>query len=334
MKLARPWLLCLGLLALVRPAPAVEPETPAKDNSFPPYLATTSPATVAELRAMQTRVQQVAKKVTPAVVGILIGGASGSGVIVSPDGFVLTAGHVSGEANKDCILVMPDGRRVKGKTLGANKQIDSGMIKIAESGPWPYVEMGESKALTKGQWVLSIGHPNGVMPGRTPVVRLGRVLNASDSLIQTDCTLVGGDSGGPLFDLDGKVVGIHSRIGLLITANIHVPVDTYRVTWDRLAAGEVWPKPRARGPNLYDLGLTVVDGKGCVVRRVRDDTPAAKCGLREGDRIVAVSGTEVESVEELRDQLGKKGPGSTVRLEVDRGGLNLTLRLTLPKDKE
>src|SRR4051812_13602011 len=141
MALARPWLIGLCWLALGWPALASEPEAPAKDSSFPPYLATTSPATVAQLRAMQTRVHQVVKKVTPATVGILIGAASGSGVIVSPDGFVLTAGHVSGDANKDCTLIMPDGKRVKGKTLGANKQIDSGMIKIAEPGPWPYVEM-------------------------------------------------------------------------------------------------------------------------------------------------------------------------------------------------
>src|SRR5438067_1823800 len=103
MTLARPWLLGLCCLALCGPARASEPE-PAKDTPFPPALGKKSPASVAELRVLQARVQQVVKRVTPAVVGIHIGGASGSGVIVSPDGYVLTAGHVSGDANKDCTL--------------------------------------------------------------------------------------------------------------------------------------------------------------------------------------------------------------------------------------
>jgi serine protease Do len=340
MTLARPWLLGLCCLALCGPAQASEPDL-LKDTPFPPALRKKSPASVAELRALQSRVQQVVKKVTPAVVGIHIGGASGSGVIVSADGIVLTAGHVSGEANKDCTLIFPDGKTVKGKTLGANKGIDSGMIKITEKGgPWPYVDLGDSKGLAKGQWVVSIGHPNGVQPGRTPVVRLGRVLNTSDSLIQTDCTLVGGDSGGPLFDLDGKVIGIHSRIGLLITANIHVPVDTYRVTWDRLTAGEVWggrpgSRTSAKAPNLLALGLTVRGTpEGCVILRVHPETPAAGCGLREGDRIVSVDGTSVENADELREALQKKFPGGVARLEIDRDDLKMKLRLTLPKDKE
>src|SRR5262249_56787918 len=106
------------------------------------------------------------------------------------------------------------------------------MIKIPETGQYPHVEMGDSKSLQKGQWVVSLGQPGGFVPGRSPVLRLGRVINSTDSLIQTDCTLVGGDSGGPLFDLDGKVIGIHSRIGERISFNIHVPVATYRDEWD------------------------------------------------------------------------------------------------------
>src|ERR1700758_5044418 len=109
--------------------------------------------------------------------------------------------------------------------------------------------MGKSTSLTKGQWVVSIGHPGGFRPNRTPVVRLGRVLEANANLIVTDCTLVGGDSGGPLFDLDGKVIGIHSRISSGLAFNFHVPVDTYRTTWDRLVKGDVWGGGRT-GPYI------------------------------------------------------------------------------------
>ncbi|MCL6480244.1 MAG: trypsin-like peptidase domain-containing protein, partial [Firmicutes bacterium] len=78
-------------------------------------------------------------------------------------------------------------------------------------------------------------------------VRLGRVQWRNENLIRTDCTLVGGDSGGPLFDMHGKVIGIHSRIGPSLATNLHVPVNTYRQTWDRLAQGEVWGGRNSRG---------------------------------------------------------------------------------------
>jgi serine protease Do len=338
MTLSRPWLLSLVAFGLTLSRLCADPVTLPKDKDDPfiPALAKKSPATVAELRALQKQVQKVAQAVTPCTVGILIGGASGSGVIVSADGLVLTAGHVSGKADQTCTLVLSDGRRVKGKTLGANNGIDSGMITITEGGPYPYADMGDSKGLTKGQWCVSIGHPNGVQPGRPPVVRLGRVITANDTLIQTDCTLVGGDSGGPLFDLDGKVIGIHSRIGFLITANIHVPVETYRVTWDRLVKGEVWGgKAPGRVVSLRLLGFRFKRGaEGLVVEELKEGSPAAKCGLRVDDKVVACGGSTVDTTDELVAQLKKKAPGETVRLEVDRDGLKVILLFTLPSEKE
>src|SRR5262249_42222176 len=153
---------------------------------------------------------------------------------------VLTAGHVSGTPNREAMLVLADGRRVKAKTLGNNRGIDSGMMKITTEGKYPFVPLGNSTDLKKGQWVITVGHPGGYNPNRSPVVRVGRVLNRTNGYIESDCTLVGGDSGGPLFDMQGNLVGIHSRIGWNITDNVHVPVDTYRDTWDRLAKAESW----------------------------------------------------------------------------------------------
>src|SRR5262249_12626858 len=145
-----------------------------------------------------------------------------------------------GTAGRPVTIIMPDGKRLKGETLGANRGIDSGMVKITDKGEWPYLEMGKSESLKRGQWCIAVGHPGGFRPGRPPVVRVGRVQDATKSLIRPDCTLVGGDSGGPLFDLDGRVIGIHSRISGSIAANIHVPVDTYRETFERLVKAEVW----------------------------------------------------------------------------------------------
>ncbi len=193
------------------------------------------PATVEELRDMEKHVQEVLKKVMPAVVGVRVGPGQGSGVIINEDGTILTAGHVSGKPDQTAVVILTNGKQHKGKTLGRNGGIDSGMMKISDEGKYPFLEMGNSSDLKPGQWVIAIGHPGGFRPNRTPVVRVGRILVVNQSFIRTDCTLVGGDSGGPLFDMQGRVIGIHSRIGgFAITENIHVPVDAFRRDWAKL----------------------------------------------------------------------------------------------------
>src|SRR5262249_1778852 len=157
---------------------------------------------------------------------------------------------------------------------------------ITDEGEWPFVDLGKSEDLKPGQWCIACGHPGGYKKDRPPVVRLGRVLETSRSVIVTDCTLGGGDSGGPLFDLDGKVIGIHSRIGGPITANAHVPVDTYRSTWDRLVKSEVW-----RGAWLGVHGD--YDTKDCVVADVVASSPADKAGLKAEDVILRFDGQAV-----------------------------------------
>lgn len=236
--------------ALAQPAKNDEPskeqakkEEPKKDLStkdapkLPVGVSKPVPESVDDLKAIQEQLKKVVEKVTPCVVGVQIGGASGSGVIVSKDGIVLTAGHVSGKPGQECSLILPDGKKLKGKSLGRFSEIDSGMIQITAEGKWNYCEIGKSDDLKVGQWCIAIGHPNGFQKGRTPVVRLGRILSFSRTSITSDCTLVGGDSGGPLFDMEGKVIGIHSRIGPTITSNVHVPIKTYTDTWGSARQG-------------------------------------------------------------------------------------------------
>ncbi len=315
-------IVCVGLL--VGTGRAVGAET---DVSYK------VPNTIAELRDLQKRVQQVYKKVMPAVVGIQIGGSSGSGVIVSEDGYVLTAGHVSGKPETKCTVIMPDGKRLHAKSLGANRGIDAGMIKITDDGKWPHVDMGDSKTLKKGQWAIAIGHPGGYFIGRSPVLRLGRIQNFNNALIQTDCTLVGGDSGGPLFDLNGKVIGIHSRIGPSIAYNVHVPVDTYRDTWDRLAKGDSWGgyigsvrmKPSEFGAK-FNLAGGVLS-----VTEVKSGSLAEKLGLKPKDLILKFDGKSVSSKDEIEKIVKDKKDGDELAIEVDRGIEKLKLK-TIIKD--
>jgi serine protease Do len=303
------------------------------NGELPAAFAKTVPETPQDLLAIQKHVQALVKKLQPATVGVRVGGASGSGVIVSKDGYVLTAGHVSGTPNRDAQIILSDGRTLKGKSLGRNQGIDSGMIKITAEGEYPFIEMGNSGELKKGDWCMAIGHPGGVKPGRTAVVRLGRVLDTTKSLVRTDCTLVGGDSGGPLFDMHGKIIGIHSRIGPFITSNIHVPVDTYRETWDRLAKAEEWgTSPFGGKPADVYMGVVLeYVEKGGKIRKVEPESPADKAGLMVDDIITKLDGKQINNQEEVNRILRKRKANDEITLDVLRGEANIAIRVKLEK---
>ncbi|MHB1424485.1 MAG: S1C family serine protease [Gemmataceae bacterium] len=309
--------LLLGLLVL----------NPLLADTRPPALDKKLPESVQDLRVIQERVKRVVAKVTPSTVGIRLGNAAGSGVIINKDGYVLTAGHISGKPDREVVVILPDGRHLKGKTLGSNVALDSGMIRITEKGDWPCVEMGDASKLKEGAWCIALGHPEGFRRGRSPVLRLGRVLTRTDKLIRTDCALVGGDSGGPLFDLDGKVIAINSRIGEELTFNIHVPVDIYRATWDRLAKGEVWGDRRRSRPYI---GVQLNEaGNECRIAEVDKDSPAEKAGLRADDVVLRFDDDPVDDVDELLSRIARHKPGDEVTIKVRRGKNNLDLKIVI-----
>lgn len=330
--------LVLALTGLAVLAAGVAPADDKKDPTKRSVLDKPAPEGVADLKALQAATKAVLKKTLPATVGLVIGQNAGSGVIVNAEGYVLTAGHVSGEPGKDAVILLADGTRLKGKTLGRNDGIDSGMIKITskppEGGKWPFAEMGDSGKVKKDQWVVAIGHPGGWRKGRTPVVRLGRVLKHDKDYVQTDCPLVGGDSGGPLFDMDGKVIAIHSRINRGITVNVHVPVNTYRETWKRLAAGESWGGWLDilrfwKSNPAQTLGFEM-DAELRIARVARGSN-AAKAGLQRGDRVVRIGGQRVRNRRDAAMLLVKKKPGDEVTLVVRRGDESVKLSFKLAK---
>jgi len=291
-----------------------------------------APESLQDLQELQERVQKVLAKTQPATVGVRVGGASGSAVIVSKDGLVLTAGHVCGAPGRNVEFIFPDGKKVKGKTLGVNHDIDSGLMQITDKndGGWPFVDMGKSGTLKPGDWVIATGHPGGFRSDRPPVVRLGRVLQNRSSGIQTDCTLVGGDSGGPLFDLDGRVVAINSRISGPLTMNFHVPVDTFRDTWDRLASAEEWgANSRSGGPWLGIQGEK--HDKGCRVGSFSPESPAQKADLKVGDVITKFNGEAIKDLEQLATLISRKKSGDEIKLEIVRGEETLEKKVILGK---
>ena len=334
------FLLAMGLILALPAMGAAEVEQDNEVNEAK-EVESVVPETVLDLAAIEKRVTEVIKQATPATVSVQSAGGAGSGVIVSKDGYVLTAGHVAMQPNQRVIFVLPDGKKVSGKSLGVNVGIDSGLMKITDPGPWPFVEMGDASSLKPGSWVVAMGHPGGFDVERSVVSRLGRVFRVRDSVIQTDCTIIGGDSGGPLFDLDGKVVGIHSRISTSLRQNFHVPVSEYTNHWDRLSSGEVWNRPLRRngarpgGPYIGVQGANgFALGKGAVLGRVYPDTPAAKAGLKPNDVIVEFDGDVVGSFGDLATLVGQLEPGDRVPLVVDREGRRVKLSIEIGKAGE
>jgi len=323
----------VGLLALaglaVGAGPAVAQEAPdaAKVQAV---LEKKAPAGPADLKVIQDAAKRALKKAIPATVGLRIGASAGSGVIVSEDGLILTAGHVSGTPGQTCDVFLASGKIVKGKTLGRNPRIDSGMIQITTKGKYPFVELGKSAGIKPGKWCIAVGHPRGFMEGRPPVVRVGRVVFSSEFVIRTDCALVGGDSGGPLFDFDAKLIGIHSRINNAMEMNFHVPVDTYRETWARLKESEnIGVRPTVRAKAYMGVAFGDAEKDDLVVDEVPEGMPAAKAGVKSGDVIAEVDGMKLKRRKDLFDYMMKKKVGDTVQLTVMRGGKPQTFSIKL-----
>ena len=238
--LAQRLLLLVVFLAFSRSPALLEAADPAAKPAAPGIEQVAPPKDIAELRGIEDRVKQLVAKVVPATVAVQVGASQGSGVIVSRDGLVMTAGHVVGKPGQPVVFYFADGKKAKGTTLGLYHCVDAGMMKITDKGDWPFVDKGQSAGLKLGSWCVAVGHPLGYQAGRPPVVRIGRLLRIEANVLQTDCPIVAGDSGGPVFDLGGKVVAINSRIGGTTELNLHVPVDLFTEHWDRLVKGEIW----------------------------------------------------------------------------------------------
>ncbi len=324
---------CLLLLVLLFLPSLAFPDSVTRvveNETLEKILSGGVPESIADLRAMETHFQDLSDRVIPTTVGVRIGGSQGSGVIVSKDGLVLTAAHVigRGEKGRKVFLVLHDGRRIVGETLGADHESDSALIQITTEGEWPFAELTNSEDLNTGEWCLATGHPGGYEVGRSPPVRVGRVLRNRRGFVTTDCVLVGGDSGGPLFDMDGKVIGIHSRITSSTAGNLHVEVDAFHDDWKRLKAGEVWPGlPPFFGVYLDERAS---DAK---IEEVQRNTPASRAGVKDGDVVLSFGGKKVENNRQLRARIRERKIGDKVTVKIKRGEETLDLEVELGRQR-
>ena len=314
-------------------APAALRSTPARRQELAAPFSKLVPTSLTDLRVMERQVKSLVRQVSPAVVAVEVGYGSGSGVVITADGLVLSAGHVCGRPHRDVLFTFPDGKTARGQTVGVDVEADTGLMRITDPGPWPHVAVGDLEEARLGDWVLALGHPGGFDPRRSLVVRLGRIIRAAPGVVQTDCTISPGDSGGPLFDMHGRVLGVHSAISFSLAENFHVPITEFFDTWTTLANGgnrdTLASRPRA------DAGASAVDDPaGCRVTAVEKGGPAFKAGLQPGDLVLKVEGREIPVSAVFRRWIAEAMPGETLNLEIKRGDklLSLQVKLQTPPD--
>jgi 2-alkenal reductase len=302
---------------------------------------------------------EAAKKVGPAVVTVVntlqtgrtqrtLPTALGSGVIIDQKGYIVTNNHVI-ENQRELTVIFADGRRAKARIIGTDTLADLAVIKVDEPVP-AVAEWGDSDTLVPGQRVLAIGSAlgnfrNSVTAG--VVSGLGRDLPGVDyslqDLIQTDAPINHGNSGGPLVNLAGQVVGINAAIyrGSQLSADdtvegvgFAIPSNTARAVAEQLIRAGKVTRPylgvsyQPLTPQAaVQLGISL--NQGAYILDVRPNTPAARAGLQEGDIIIAVNESALDDTHNLQTVLLRHKVGETVTLSVRRGDTTLTVHVTL-----
>jgi len=266
--------------------------------------------------------------------------AQGSGFIISPDGLVLTNAHVVNGA-KQVTVTLSDHREFKAKVLGADRTSDIAVLKISATN-LPTVQLGNSDNLGVGDYVLAIGEPFGLEETATAgiVSAKGRSLPGDGYVpfIQTDAAVNPGNSGGPLFDSNGAVVGINAQIysnsggyqgvSFAIPINVAMQVENQIVKTGKVAHARLGVEVQTLDQSLAD-SFKLKTPSGALVAQVEPDSSAAHAGIKAGDVILQFNGHPIETAGQLSSQVGIATPGERATLEIWRDGKTQSISATI-----
>jgi serine protease Do len=269
----------------------------------------------------------------------------GSGVIVSPDGYILTNNHVVGGAEEIHVTLM-DKREFTAKVIGKDAKTDLALIKIESKDTLPVAELGNSDGMDIGDWVVAIGNPFGFTLTTTAgiISAKGRMLGGNyDDFLQTDASINPGNSGGPLFNTQGQVIGIntaiYSRTGTNAGIGFAIPVNLAKHVMDQLKShgrvvrGWLGVEIQEVTPDLaQSFGLAKPEG--ALVASIDKDGPAAKSGLERGDVVLKFDGKDVHDEHELPVLVADTPINKKVEVEVVRNGKHQNLEVTVGELKE
>jgi len=271
-------------------------------------------------------------------------GSSGSGVVVSPDGYIVTNHHVV-EKSSEIKVTLADKRTYKAKLIGTDPSTDIALLKIEEQ-ELPFVVFGNSDSVRVGEWVLAVGNPFNLESTVTAgiVSAKGRNINilsgaaSIESFIQTDAAVNPGNSGGALVNTAGELIGVNTAIitesGSYEGYSFAIPSNLVKkIVRDLREYGT--PQRAYLGVGIQDLDseaareLGLPNAEGVIINRVASEGAASDAGLQAGDVVVGVNETRVRSTSELQEYVGRFRPGEAVQVDYWRGGKKLRSRITL-----
>ena len=269
-------------------------------------------------------------------------GALGSGFVVSEDGYIVTNNHVVSNAD-EIFVKFSDGREYKTKLIGTSSEVDIAVLKIEANEKFKPLEFSDSDKIEIGQWSIAFGNPMGLNDSMTVGVisaagRSSLGIEEIENFIQTDAAINQGNSGGPLIDINGKVIGVNTAIlstsGGSVGLGFAIPSNLASVVKDSIIATGKFEKPYI-GVYLNNLdsekikALNIKSTNGVLIAKVVADGPAARAGIQANDVIVAVNGKAVNSAGAFIGELAAKKVGESVELSVIRNSQTVKIRVAL-----
>ncbi|HEY7140991.1 MAG TPA: trypsin-like peptidase domain-containing protein [Methylomirabilota bacterium] len=353
MRVARPWILgIVASLALASPVGA----QPAAAPPGPLWREGPGVSPEPELLRLNTALTRLAEQLKPALVQIRVQRPSeepdpeegprralGSGFLIHPSGYVVTNAHVV-ERSSTVQVRLASGRRLAGTVVGRDRRVDLALVKVEAAEAFPVLPLGDSERLAVGELVLALGHPFGLEQTVSLgiVSRKGAPLQAAApgfDFIQTDAAVNPGNSGGPLVDMGGQVVGVNTMAARNGSIGFAIPINLIKTLLPQLLAkGSVewgWLGVRIdeiTEDNVGDYGLETPRGVG--IEGVLPGQPAAQAGLRAKDVILEVDGHAIATPRELQRVISTTPVGTPVRVSLWRDGQAQELTVTVGRFPE
>src|ERR1700730_12936631 len=272
--------------------------------------------------------------------------AVGTGFIVDAAGWIVTNYHVAGKADS-ITVTLADRRKLPAKMVGGDEKTDLALIKVESDKPLPYVTFADATKVRVGQPVMAVGNPFGLGGTVTTgiVSARGRDIHSGpfDDYIQTDAAINRGNSGGPLFDMDGHVIGINTAIfspsggsiglGFALPSSLAEPVVAQLRTNGRVERGLLGVQIQPVTTELAQ-SMALDSEKGALVAQVQPDSPALAAGIKSGDVIKSVDGKNIETIRDLTRMISAVKPGTSVKLDLWRDGKDMSVTAKVGDQKE
>jgi len=273
----------------------------------------------------------------------------GSGFVISPDGYIVTNDHVAGNATK-ITVAFPDGSQLEGLLIGSDPETDIALIKVDAESPLPYLAFDDNRDAIVGEWAVALGNPFGLFEAAEPTVTVGVVSAIGRNfapqegrvfrdMIQTDAAINQGNSGGPLVNALGKVMGmntfIYSRSGGSVGLGFAVPAWRVESVANELRVHGIVDRTFETGLNVQPISdrlaevLNLPEARGLIVQSVEPRSAAEAAGFRPYDVVVAINGEDVSSNADVRQRLIDYRAGDTVIVTIVRDGRTFDVPLLL-----